>query len=326
VNVYVNQAATLTLLHPSSNPAFFGQSVTFTAIVIQPIHGVGTPTGMVTFADGGNTLGTGTMQVVGGADVATFTINTLTVGTHNITATYSGDSDFTGSNRAISLLVMPAATATSLTSSANPAVSGQTVTFTVTVTANAPGSGTPTGMVAFRSNDTILAVVPLDSAGHASYTTSSLTVGMHNVIAVYRGWTDFSASTSTALVQTVTRDTTSPLLVSSQNSIKAGNPVIFTVTVYALAPGSGTPTGEVDFYDRATLLGSESLNASGVASLTVSDLPSGNDWITAKYDGDANFKTARTAVFVERVSNTVADELLAALVMSLDTKHLDVPG
>jgi hypothetical protein len=70
-------------LTSSLNPSNFGQSVTFTATVT----GV-SPTGTVTFKDGVTVLGTGTLN---GSGQATFTTSSLSVGSHSITAVYSGD-------------------------------------------------------------------------------------------------------------------------------------------------------------------------------------------------------------------------------------------
>ena len=82
--------ATSTSLASSQNPSSSGQAVTFTATVTSSS---GTPTGSVTFNDGGAPIGTATLS---GA-VATFTISTLTVGTHAITASYAGGPGFTAS-------------------------------------------------------------------------------------------------------------------------------------------------------------------------------------------------------------------------------------
>ena len=82
----------------------------------------------------------------------------MAVGTHSITAVYSGDDSYTGSTNspALTQTVTAAATTTTLFSSANPAVFGQSVTFTATVTAIAPTPGTPTGIVTFLDGTTSL--------------------------------------------------------------------------------------------------------------------------------------------------------------------------
>jgi hypothetical protein len=92
--------------------------------------------GTVTFLDGGSPIGTGTLS--GG--IATFTTSALAVGNHTITTSYGGDENFNGSTG--SLTGNPQVVNTS---SPNPSVSGQSVTFTATISPVAPGGGTPTG-------------------------------------------------------------------------------------------------------------------------------------------------------------------------------------
>src|SRR5439155_400115 len=146
----VHQAATSTSISSSVNPSVFGQSVTFTATVSASAPGAGTRGGTVTFYDGLTSLGTGTLAVVNGLDQATFSTAALSVASHTITASYGGDGNFTTStSSAVSQTVNKAASSTSLTSSANPSVYGQSVTFTATVSATSPGAGTPTGTVTF---------------------------------------------------------------------------------------------------------------------------------------------------------------------------------
>ena len=75
-------AGSTVALSSSQNPSSAGQAVRFTATV----SGV-TPTGTVTFFDGGTQLGTATLS----AGTASLTIASLSTGIHSITARYSGD-------------------------------------------------------------------------------------------------------------------------------------------------------------------------------------------------------------------------------------------
>jgi hypothetical protein len=173
----------------------FGQSVTFTAIV----SGATTPTGTVQFFDGATSLGTVALS----GTSAALTTSTLAVGTHPITAVYSGDIDDPGSTSpALSQVVNAAAgaaTSTGLVSSLNPSVFGQSVTFTATVS----GGTSPTGSVQFREGATVLATVPL-AGTTAAFTTSALSVGVHPIVASYGGDVDDAASSSQAVNQIVT--------------------------------------------------------------------------------------------------------------------------
>src|SRR5262249_61585512 len=104
-------------------------------------------------------------------------------------------SGLTSSNYTISfvngtLTVNPDGTTTSVTSSLNPSVYGQGVTFTATVSANAPGSGTPQGTVTFLDGSVPLATVPL-SGGTVSFTTAALSGGTnHTITAAYNDTVD----------------------------------------------------------------------------------------------------------------------------------------
>jgi photosystem II stability/assembly factor-like uncharacterized protein len=198
--------ATTTTLTSSANPSTFGQNVTFTATVA-PTSGTGTPTGTVTFEDGLTVLGSGALS--GG--VATFSISTLAVGSHSITAVYGGDTNGAGStSSAVSQVVNQDSTTTALTSSVNPSVFDQSVTFTATVTANPPGSGTPTGTVTFKDGTATLGTGAL-SGGVATFSISTLAVGLHSITAVYSGDSNFTTSTSPTLTQTVNQYKIVPL-------------------------------------------------------------------------------------------------------------------
>ena len=88
---------------------------------------------------------------------------------------------------ALTQTVNKANTTTSLTSSANPSVRRQAVTFTATVAVVSPGAGTPAGTVTFNDGATVLGTRTLNASGIATFTTSSLRVGTHTITAVYNG-------------------------------------------------------------------------------------------------------------------------------------------
>jgi subtilase family serine protease len=93
ISQVVNVAASTTTITPSLNPDVGGQSVTFTATVT---GAAATPTGTVTFLDGGNSIGTGALT----SGVATITTQALTAASHTITASYGGDSNYSTSTSA----------------------------------------------------------------------------------------------------------------------------------------------------------------------------------------------------------------------------------
>jgi hypothetical protein len=89
---------------------------------------------------------------------------------------------------------------TTLISSANPTLVGQSVTFTATVKV-VGGGGPPTGSVTFKDAATVLGTAALDGSGKAAFTISALARGTHQITAIYSGDGAFSASRSEALAQ-----------------------------------------------------------------------------------------------------------------------------
>ena len=290
----VNQGATTTMLTSSVDPSVSGQTVMYTAIVTATAPAAGTPTGTVTFSDGGTTVGGCIAQpTVGG--VAICTAMYPGVGGHAITAVYNGDANFTSSTSPIfTQTVNQGATSTVVTSSVDPSVSGQNVTYTATVAALAPASGTPSGTVAFMDGATTLSgcvAQPL-VGGVAACSIAYPGVGSHAITAVYSGELNFIASTSSILTQTVSPATTSTAVASSVNPSVTGQSVTVTATVSVVAPGSGAPTGTVAFLDNGTTIaGCAAQVVSGTGTATCGDAfaSAGAETITAVYSGDADF-------------------------------------
>ena len=101
------------------------------------------------------------------------------------------------------------ATTSSVASSINPANVGQPVIFTATVSS---AVGIPTGNVNFLDGTTLLGSVALDATGKATYSSSALIAGSHNITAVFAGSTSYLSSTSAILTQTVNTVTVLPIV------------------------------------------------------------------------------------------------------------------
>src|SRR5258708_11563437 len=90
----------------------------------------GTPTGNVTFFDGGTSLGSVNLS----GSSAQLTLASLSLGSHSITAKYNGDSNYTASSSAtLTQSVSQSGSSTALVSNAHPSSYGQAVAFTPTV-------------------------------------------------------------------------------------------------------------------------------------------------------------------------------------------------
>ncbi len=188
VNTTSSKAASTTALSLSANPITVGSSVRFTATVT----GSGTtPTGTVQFASDGAIVGSASLSL----GAAAFSISSLAAGTHNITASYSGDGNYLASSATSSLTVNAAGKSVStvaLSATPNPATSGQAVALTATVNSSGP---TPTGTVTFNADGATLVATSLVS-GIATYSTAALSVGTHTLTATYSGDAGNNASTS----------------------------------------------------------------------------------------------------------------------------------
>lgn len=283
----VNQAQTSTSVVAVPNPGIAGEPVAITATVMLTA-GVATPTGTVTFTDTFNgatvTLGAPTLSGTG-----TATVNpTLAPGTHSIVATYSGDANDSGSASApYALTVNLATTSAVVTATPNPAIVQTPITFTAKVTGN---GGTPTGSVNFLANGTIaLGTANLDATGTATVTSSGLAAGSYQITAVYAGDTNDAGATSPAITEVVgTIPTITDLGASTTTG--ASPQVILVATVLNNATTSGSagapPTGTITFNSGSTVIGTATLDSSGVATL-VPNLAAGTSYtIVAAYSGD----------------------------------------
>ena len=185
---------TATTVVSSVNPSNPGQPVTLTATVTS---GGGTPDGTVTFFDGGNEIGTGTLDGAGSASLIT---SILSSGLRSITASYAASTNFAASTSAAVSQNVRYATTTILASSANPANFGSPVTFTATVSST---SGTPTGTVIFFDGATSLGSAALNGSGVAVLTTAATASGSRSITAGYGGDSTRAPGTSAVLAQTI---------------------------------------------------------------------------------------------------------------------------
>lgn len=208
VTVTVLPDTTTASVSSSLNPATFGQNVVLTATV-EGAHGA--VVGGITFLDGSTVIGT---AVLNSSGMTTISTTTLAAGAHQITAVYGASQNFAAStSAALSEVIQagptPVATTTMLASSANPSVSGQSVTLTVTVAA-AGQTKTPAGLVSILDGGVALWAGMLDATGSASFSTASLGAGTHNLTANYGGDAASAGSASAAMLQAVNAAPTGP--------------------------------------------------------------------------------------------------------------------
>ena len=278
------KAATTPALASSLNPSAVGSNVTFTATVQTNGVAAGDATGTVVFKEGATALSTNTVM----SGVAAYTNNTLTVGSHTITAEYSGDANYLPSTNGVIQLVnvAGAATTTALVSSPNPSLLNSNVTFTATVKTNGTTASGASGSVIFKDAGTPLSTNTVTS-GVAAYTNNILSPGSHTITAEYSGDTNYANSFSTTVTQMVQAATTLGLTPSSNPSTVSNN-VTFTAAVQTNGATAGGAGGTVVFLDRGMPLSTNNVTG-GVATYTNNFLAVGSHSLTAEYSGDGYY-------------------------------------
>ncbi|WP_449396272.1 putative Ig domain-containing protein [Devosia riboflavina] len=229
-------------------------------------------------------LGTGpysrTLTITGngalGAEAGILALGTILGVTVNLTVRCSG-------------VIAP--TTTTVTSTANPTVVGQAASFSATVATPAGSSHVPNGNVTFNIGGTNYGPVAVNGSGIATYSTSALAPGTYPVTAAYAGNANFAASSGTlAASQTVAKANTTTTVTASATPTY-GSPVTFTATTAAVAPGGGTPTGNVIFTIGGVDQSPVALS-SGTATISRSNLPPGTTAVSARYVTSTNYNAS----------------------------------
>jgi hypothetical protein len=214
--------------NPASTPA--GQTVTLTATLADMYY---TVAGTVTFYDGTAVLGTA--KVDPASQTAVYTINTFSLGSHQIKACLNASIDYlpSCSGLAPEVITLPPTvtpTVSVVTSGLDPSVHGQSVALIANVATTGPFTSFPAGTVTFLDGTAILGTATLIN-GTATFTTSTLAVGSHTITASYAGTTAMIASVSPALTQIVNASLGS-----------AGSGFIMTITPTSFTVGAGSAT------------------------------------------------------------------------------------
>jgi hypothetical protein len=180
----VLQTPTATTLSAAPSSATSGTAINLTATVAE-VGGTSVPTGTVTFKDGTTTLGSLTLN---GTGVAVYTIGTLSVGSHSITAVYGGDSANSASTSTAASVTVAAIPAPTVTISVAPTsiVLGKTATVTWSSTnataCTASGAWSGTEAVSGTATETPTAagalsyVLTCTGSGGSASATAALTV------------------------------------------------------------------------------------------------------------------------------------------------------
>jgi hypothetical protein len=293
VTATVNQVKTTTTVVTDGSPSLVGDTVTFTATVTPAAAASAVMKGDVTFTANG---GISVIPVVSG--VATLTTSDLPAGTFSVTADYSGDAVFLASSASVSQAVDKRASTTTVTSSLNPSIYGDAVTFTMTV---APSPATATGTVQLVV-DGVSAGSPVSLvSGSATATLSSLAAGTHTITAVYSGDGTYLGGPSGSLDQVVGKAASTTVVSALPAAPVFGQTVNLTARV---TPAQvGVLGGTVQFYVDGVAVGlaQDVKGSGGVATLPWSAWTVGRHAVTASFSGNDNFLASGSAPLSYRI-------------------------
>jgi hypothetical protein len=259
---------TVTTSNPTIPP---GGSVTFTAVVAPVVSGGPTVTGTVQFASDGVNFGSAVTLSGGQAQITT---TTLPAGTHTISGTYSGDTNYAGSVGTVTETVSgPTIGTTTTVVSSSPSVPMNTsVTFTATITPAQSGGPVLTGTVQFTANGVDVGSAVTVSNGVAATSTSTLAAGTYTIEAAYSGDSDYTASSGTT-TQTITAAADFGITANPTSlTVAPGGTVTSALTLTALNGFTGTITFACSGLpaESSCSFSPASITTSGTTTLTVS--------------------------------------------------------
>ncbi|MDR6398485.1 Ig-like domain repeat protein [Herbaspirillum seropedicae] len=278
----------------SSNAIVYGATPTVTAT----LNGGLSPGGTILFKDGSATIGTIALS----GNSASLPLPGLSVGSHAISAVYSGDSNHNSATASATTLTVGQVSSTVvLNASTSNTAFGTPVTLTATV-----GGSLPSGTVSFTDGGIVLGSA-IVSGGVAVFSTRTLVIGTHSLEAQYGGDSNNAAASSAVATVTVTPRTPALTLSASSTSVSYGA----TLTLNATLTGGAAATGLVRFIEGGVTLGAASLSA-GAASLSLGRLAPGAHIIRASYAGDSNHAAATSSAITVTINKVAATVTLSA--------------
>ena len=252
-----------------------------------------TATGTVKLYDGTTLLQTSGLQ---GNGAAYLYIQGLNVGSHSLTASYSGDSNnAVGVSGPVILTVKPVPVQLS-TSCWNANFPYGADYHCGIYTSSAAGA--PQGVVTYQYDGGAAVTLPL-SNGVANFVIPMPPTGNHTVVMGYAAQTNYAAAKSSTVHFTVTP---APVILQFTPSTwyATGGNVTLSVAIQSWSAGPPNALGTVSFYSGKNLLATVPVTAAGTAATTVTaaSLGNGSRTLTASYSGSANYASGTASVTI----------------------------
>jgi hypothetical protein len=198
--VFAKHTPTVVFTVPGSTTTItYGSSISFTVSVTGAGNGVPAPSGTVTFSRNGTTLCSNVAIANGTASCNNIT--NLPVGTHTITSTYNGDTNYNSASGSRTVTVnkaIPTVIFTIPASSPTSIVAGSSISFTVSVTG--AGSASPSGTVTFSVGGATCTNINLVNGTASCNSITSLPTGNNTITATYSGDTNYNTENVTTTV------------------------------------------------------------------------------------------------------------------------------
>ena len=287
-------------------PARYYDTIHFTATVSDS-----TATGTIDVRDG--VTGIKSCTLVSGT--CTLFYYRLSVGSHDMTAVYSGDATHAGSTSPVMVQVVDlATTTTSIISSDNPYAYGTSLVLSGTVASSGVGA---TGYIQFEdvtgSPEVILGLCTISGTVCSITLSTPLSIGTHKIIAEYVSDGKYAGSVSSQLVQVISEG--GPVLPPETKTATTASITVVPLSVVYLEPftvtsavsgAGGTPTGTLVIEEEPAtgsdiILGSCTL-VTGACTYTNRTLAVGTHTIYFEYAGDSTFAATASGKVVITVT------------------------
>ena len=292
-------------LTSTANPSPYGQPLNFTATVAPINPALGTPTGTVQFLTNGVNFGDPVILSSGKATSATLP-PTLFLGVYNVSALYSGNTDFTAGTGVLA--------------------NGQSIYLQTTFTYNGTAQGPALGGVWPGGTNTAVYLgmsYQGDSYVGTSAPTNAGNYSITNPIAV-DGLGDGSTNIQSF---TILRATNMVQLNSSSYSSTYGDNVIFTAHIQTNGVTAEDATGSLMLFVDGAIV-TTNLLTNGVTIFSTSSLTATGHSLTVTYSGDNNYTNNATGVINHNVApaSPVFRNLTGNQSITYGTPQVDLSG
>jgi|CXWL01.1.fsa_nt_gi uncharacterized delta-60 repeat protein len=279
----VDPAPTTTTIDADTpDPSVVGETITVAYTVAVPLPGAGTPTGTVTVTDGVDSC---SASVAAGQ----CSLALGTAGARNLTASYGGDANFSGSTSAgVPHTVDLGATTTTIDADApDPSAVNGAVQVSWVVAPLPPAVGVPTGTVTVTVSGGAESCAAAVAAGSCTLNLAAL--GSRTLTATFSGDSSLAGSADTETHEVVAGSSITTIDAEGPDPSVTGQPIQVD---FSVTSPSGTPTGSVTVSDGAG--GScTGVLAGGAGGCSFAPAQAGALTLTADYSGDATIAASQ---------------------------------